>query len=162
MAGSSGLREACSFWRVQKEALGVDGEVIVERRRRWTLEQKAALIAELESEGGRVSMVARRHGISASLLYNWRSACKAALAVRAMAARPTEFVQIGVVTDAPDDSSRMPTAARAACSRGAGLALAERIGVIEIDLPDGARVRVDSGVNEKALRRVLSALRGSG
>ena len=137
------------------------GEVIVERRRRWTPEQKAALIAEVEAEGGHVSMVARRHGISASLLYNWRSACKAALAVRAMAARPAEFVQIGVVTDAPGDSSRMPTAG-ATCPRGAGLALAERIGVIEIDLPDGARVRVDSGVNEKALRRVLSALRGFG
>ena len=46
--------------------------------------------------------------------------------------------------------------------RGAGLALAERVGVIEIDLPDGVRVRVDNSVNEKALRRVLSALRGSG
>jgi hypothetical protein len=34
--------------------------------------------------------------------------------------------------------------------------------VIEIDLPDGVRVRVDSGVNEKALRRVLSAVRGLG
>jgi transposase len=139
----------------------VAGEVIVERRRRWTSEQKAALMAEVEAEGGHVSMVARRHGISASLLYNWRSACKAALAVRAMAARPAEFVQIGVVTDAPGDNSRMPTAG-ATCPRGAGLALAERIGVIEIDLPDGARVRVDSGVNEKALRRVLSALRGFG
>ena len=50
----------------------------------------------------------------------------------------------------------------AVCPRGAGLALAERVGVIEIDLPDGVRVRVDSSVNEKALRRVLSALRGSG
>jgi transposase-like protein len=123
VAGSSGLREACSFWRVQREALGVAGEVIVERRRRWTPEQKATLLAEVEAEGDHVSMVARRHGISASLLYNWRSACKAALAVRAMAARPAEFVQIGVVTDAPGDSSRMPTAG-AACPRGAGLALA--------------------------------------
>jgi hypothetical protein len=34
--------------------------------------------------------------------------------------------------------------------------------VIEIDLPGGVRVRVDSGINEKALRRVLSALRGLG
>ena len=46
---------------------------------------------------------------------------------------------------------------------GTGLALAERAGVIEqIDLPDGVRVRVDSGVNEKALRRVLSAVSGLG
>jgi len=28
------------------------------------------------------------------------------------------------------------------------------------DLPDEVRLRVDSGVNEKALRRVLSAVRG--
>lgn len=141
----------------------MDGEVIVERRRRWTPEQKAALIAEVEAAGGQVSMVARRHGISASLLYNWRSACKAAgLAVRAGAAGPAEFVQIGVVTDAPGARSTVPMAVGATCLRGAGLALAERVGVIEIDLPDGARVRVDSGVNEKALRRVLSALRGSG
>jgi hypothetical protein len=43
-----------------------------------------------------------------------------------------------------------------------GLALAERLGVIEVDLPDGVRVRVDSSVKEKALRRVLSAVRGLG
>ena len=141
----------------------MDGEVIVERRRRWTAEQKAALLAEVEAEDGQVSLVARRHGVSASLLYNWRSAYKAAaLAVRATPARPAEFVQIGVITDAPGDSATVPMAAGAMCPRGAGLSLAERIGVIEIDLPDGARVRVDSGVNEKALRRVLSALRGSG
>jgi len=36
--------------------------------------------------------------------------------------------------------------------------LAERVGVIEIDLPDGVRVRVDSSVNEKALRRVLARI----
>ncbi len=40
--------------------------------------------------------------------------------------------------------------------------LTERLGVIEIDLPDGVRVRVDSGVNEEALRRMLSAVRGLG
>jgi transposase-like protein len=33
----------------------VDGEVVVERRRHWTSEEKAALIAEVEAEGGRVS-----------------------------------------------------------------------------------------------------------
>lgn len=32
-------------------------------------------------------------------------------------------------------------------------------GVIEIDLPDGARVRVDAFVDGRALARVLSALK---
>ena len=140
----------------------MDGEVVVERRRRWTPEQKAALVAEVEVEGGRVSVVARRHGISTSLLYNWRSAWKAVLAARATAMRSPEFVQLGVVAEASSNSPTVLAAAGAVRARGAGLTLAERVGVIEIDLPDGVRVRVDSGVNEKALRRVLSLLRGPG
>ncbi|HEX3413951.1 MAG TPA: transposase [Stellaceae bacterium] len=137
----------------------MDGEVVVERRRQWTPEQKAALLGEVEAE---VSVVARRRGVSTSLLYNWRSAWKAAaMAAQSAAVRPAEFVQLGVVADATGESPRVPMAAGAVCPRGAGLALAERVGVIEIDLPDGVRVRVDNRVNEKALRRVLSALRGS-
>lgn len=46
--------------------------------------------------------------------------------------------------------------------RSTGLASAERVGVIEIEMPEGVRVRVDSGINKKALRRVLSAVRGLG
>ena len=141
----------------------MDGEVVVERRRQWTPEQKAALLAEVEAEGGQVSMVARRHGVSTSLLYNWRSAWKAAgLAARARPVPPTEFVQLGVVADASGQGPMMPMTTGAVSPRVTGLALADRVGVIEIDLPDGVRVRVDSSVNEKALRRVLSALRGSG
>ena len=140
----------------------MDGEVVVERRRQWSPEHKAALLAEVEAEGGQVSVVARRHGVSTSLLYNWRSAWKAAALARATAVRPAEFVQLGVVADASGESSTVPMGVGAVCPRGAGLALAERVGVIEIDLPDGVRVRVDSSVNEKALRRVLATLRGPG
>jgi transposase-like protein len=45
----------------------------VERRRKWTIEEKAALLAEVEAEGGKVKLVARRPRVSESLLYNWRS-----------------------------------------------------------------------------------------
>jgi transposase len=140
----------------------VDGEVVVERRRQWTPEQKAALLAEVEAEGGRVSVVAHRRGISTSLLYNWRSAWKAAAAARGTAIQPAEFVQLGVVADAPGRSAPLPMSAGSVYPRGTGLVMAERVGVIEIDLPDGVRVRVDSSVNEKALRRVLSVVRGLG
>ena len=141
----------------------MDGEIVIERRRQWTPEQKAALTAEVEAEGGQVSVVAQRHGISKSLLYNWRSAWKAAgLAARARTVPPTEFVQLGVVADASGQGPMMPMTTGAVSPRVTGLALAERVGVIEIDLPDGVRVRVDRGVNEKALRRVLAAVRGLG
>ena len=141
----------------------MDGEVVVERRRQWTPEQKAALLGEVEAEGGQVSVVARRRGVSTSLLYNWRSAWKAAaMAAQSAAVRPAEFVQLGVVADASGESSTVPMGVGAVSPRGAGLGLAERVGVIEIDLPDGVRVRVDSSVNKKSLQRLLAALRGSG
>ena len=131
----------------------MDGEIVVARRRHWTPEEKVVLLAEIEAAGGRVSVVARRHGISKSLLYNWRSACKAARA----AAGAAGFVQLGIVEAS---AYRGPALRMLAGGRSAGLTLPARIGVMEIDLPDGVRVRVDSGVDEPALRRVLSAVRG--
>ena len=107
----------------------MDGEIItrVERRRQWTAEEKAALMAEVEAEGGQVSVVARRHVMSKSLLYNWRSAWKAtALAARA-AAPAAGFVQLGVVAD-PGQSPAMAMTADAVCPRGTGLALARASG----------------------------------
>ena len=143
----------------------MDGEIIarVERRRQWTSEEKAALLAEVEATGGRVSVVAGRHGISKSLLYNWRSAWKsAALVARGAAPSSAGFIQLGLVADSSyaRPAIRMASGAASPCSRGTGLALAERAGVMEIDLPQGVRVRVDGGVDELALRRVLSAVRG--
>ena len=74
-----------------------DVEIIgrVERRRKRTAHEKAALLAEVEAEGGKVTVVARRHRISESALYNWRAAWKAAASVmQAPVAAP--FIPLGV------------------------------------------------------------------
>jgi hypothetical protein len=39
----------------------VDGEIVVERRRQWTPEEKAALMAEVEAEGEGGSRFFREH-----------------------------------------------------------------------------------------------------
>ena len=44
----------------------------VGRRRAWTAEQKAAIVAESVEDGGRVSHVARRHGLTPQQLFAWR------------------------------------------------------------------------------------------
>jgi transposase len=44
----------------------------VDRRRRFTTEQKLAVIAETMQPGLSISYVARRHGLSPSLVFRWR------------------------------------------------------------------------------------------
>ena len=104
---------------------------IVARRRKWTAEEKAALLAEAEAEGGRVAVVAQRHGISDSLLYNWRSAWKAAVSMGAL--EPVEFVPLGVFERGSDEGPAMlaaqdPVPPKHASSEG-------RVGMIEIEQP---------------------------
>lgn len=80
---------------------------IVAWRRKWTAEEKAELLAEVEAEGGGVSVVARRHGPSGSLLWDWRSAWKAAAS---LATQAVEFVPIGVLGPPQDEGAGMAAA----------------------------------------------------
>ena len=102
--------------------------------------------------------MSRRHQISASLLYNWRSAWKAA----AVAARTpaTLFMPLGVFAGAGSERAAMLAVPPAEPSQqpqinGGGA------GGIEIALPNGARVCVDAFVNEQALSLVLRAMKGT-
>src|SRR5215469_18500839 len=42
------------------------------RRRRWSEEDKARIVAECEGPGSSVSLVARRHDLNTNLLFSWR------------------------------------------------------------------------------------------
>jgi transposase len=44
----------------------------IQRRRRYSLDQKLAVLAEAAQPGMSISYVARRHGISPSMLFGWR------------------------------------------------------------------------------------------
>ena len=46
----------------------------VQRRRRWTPEQKLEIVKQTNEPGISVSMVARQFGISAAQLFQWRKA----------------------------------------------------------------------------------------
>ena len=139
----------------------MSGSEIITRRRKWQATEKAALLAEVEAEGGKVVVVARRHGISESLLYNWRSARKATAPAMCAVEAPVDFVPLGIFGPDPN-GERQPQLAPPEPERpqhprvGKGDA-----GMIEIALPDGARVCVDALVNEKALSRVLRAMRNA-
>ncbi|HTO62304.1 MAG TPA: transposase [Bradyrhizobium sp.] len=128
----------------------------VERRRKWTDAEKAAVLAETDTPGTNVAAVARKHGIARSVVYNWRSARRA----QAIAAIPgtgsVEFIPIGVI--GADQGVMLPESV----SAPAPTPSADHGGMIEVELANGARLRVDGQVNERALCRVLRALKSLG
>jgi len=46
----------------------------VQRRRRWTPEQKLEIVKQTNEPGSSVSLVARQHGLNAAQLFQWRKA----------------------------------------------------------------------------------------
>jgi transposase len=44
----------------------------VQRRRRWSAEEKVAIVQETYAPGMSVSLVARRHGVAPNMVFNWR------------------------------------------------------------------------------------------
>jgi transposase len=123
-----------------------------ERRRIWSEAEKAMLLAELDASGESVAKFARRRGVSESLLYNWRAA-RRAQAVAAMSdSEPLSFVPIRVFGRAEDESPALLAPVVPAEAAGPEPtnrasapqpAMTERPGLMEIDLPNGARLRVD-------------------
>ena len=62
----------------------------VERRRRWSAEEKLRIVAETEQPGSGIAEIARRYEISRGLLWNWRSQ------VRRGVLRPDTPVNVGL------------------------------------------------------------------
>jgi len=136
-------------------------------RRRWTAEEKRRIVAETRAAGSSVSVVARRHDINANLLFKWKRLEEAGAPDPPLLEGP-EFVPIGVVGRTDDGGpallARIPGLAEGEYQDGSGeprrpTGLESRAGTIEIDLSDGARLRVDAFVDGRALARVLGALK---
>jgi transposase len=124
----------------------------VERRRRWSSDEKMRLIEETLVAGAKVSEVARRNGISASLLFTWRRQARAieapsAVVPRFAAAQIVGPDPVAEVAKPPFDELLQPRPATSG-----------RSGLIEISLGGNRRVRVDANVDAAALARVLDVL----
>jgi transposase len=105
--------------------------VQVERRRRWSDEDKLAILKETTEPGVIISAVARRHGIGTGLLYTWRKQ----LLQGAMAG----FVPVELMTTSPIPKD------------GAA-------GRIEIRSGGGLTVSVDGLVDRAGLKLVLDVI----
>jgi transposase len=114
------------------------------RRRRWSNEEKAAIVAESTRPGVNVAEVARRFGVNRGLLQTWRR--------KAIGERPV-FVPLrveGMVGVADNNMDRPNTPRSVAVETGAST----RPGTLEIE-SGGMRARFSGPVDATTLRLVM-------
>jgi transposase len=112
-----------------------------ERRRHWSVEDRARILAAISEPGAVVAEVARREDICTSLVYKWRRDTR-------RAAKTVEFAPV-VIEPAPP-----------ALSAGAGNAVerSDAAGVITVEMNE-ARVRIGAGASAALVSATLKALR---
>ena len=115
-------------------------EVIIggDRRRRWSPEDKARITAASFVPGANISAVARQYGVSQGLLHYWRRCARESLSD----AEEMRFVPIVKVGEEQPQPSL-------------GKTLTVRVEM------NGACVVIEGSVDERTLRTVFSAIRGS-
>ncbi|WP_050596692.1 IS66-like element accessory protein TnpA [Mesorhizobium ciceri] len=132
-------------------------------RRSWTVEQKLAIVREVQESGDPVSVVARRHDMNANHLFIWMKQAQEGRLGRSnppSETPPIAFIDMGVVgpslhdaepeEPAPERShSEVPATTRQAVSTG---------GRMEIVGANGRRVIVDRTVDVGVLMRILQGL----
>jgi len=105
------------------------------RRRNWSAEDKARIVAESLASGASVSAIARAHGLTPAQLFRWRRDAGAAQ------------------TSAPPALSFAPVVVSESASPAA-------VAMIEIELR-GARLRVPSSTRPATIVALLKALRST-
>ena len=128
-----------------------------ERRRVWSMEQKREIVFASLQPGARPVDVSRLHGINTGQLYTWRRQMLEGQLGEAQRALPN-FTRV-VVASAPADPNRSDISSVGQDQERSSM-LSNGGGLIEIVLLGGIRVRVDTEVDSRALRRVLAALEG--
>lgn len=124
------------------------------RRREWSDETRAAIIAESYSGAESVSAVARRHALAPSQLFTWRRefrrAAQAASA-EAVAIEPEPFFVPAVIVP---QSTPVPPAPRKRRARRAREAAA----AVELEI-DGVSVKIARGADAGVIAAVIDALK---
>jgi transposase len=119
------------------------------RRRTWSREEKAAIVAESFGGADTVSAVARRHGLTAPQLFAWRRE-----ADRRLTGGDEEALRFvpAVLEPSPEPARGNRQPKYPSRSR-------DTAGIVEIEL-DGVTVRVGRGAEGKTIAAVIRALKG--
>jgi transposase len=130
----------------------------VERRRRFSVEQKLAILTEATRPGASLSAVARRHGLLPAQVYKWRRLAELGVIGMPGASELPSFVPVEITKGVPLLSAPVVEDKPAAADDASRRRRRQKAGLIEIELESGRRVRVDRDVDAAALGRVLDVL----
>lgn len=108
----------------------------VERRRRWSVDQKREIVGEVGVGGATVAAVARRHEISRQHIYQWRREMR--LKGKA-STEPAHFLPVELSPDPAEGGGGFRSIA----------------GGVEIGLRNGRVVRVAADLPETQLMRLI-------
>ncbi len=122
------------------------------RRRKWSNEDKARIVAETVASGESVCAVARRHGLSPQQLFGWRRQ------LREAAAGQSEAEELQFVPAVVDAVAQAPVVRR---QRQAPRCKSQPdIGTVEIEV-DGVTIRVGRGADANMIAAIVQALKAS-
>lgn len=121
------------------------------RRRTWSEEDKARVVAEIEASGDSVSGVARRHGLSPQQLFGWRRRAREGQAVVSKDDEPQFVPAVVDLTPCDTAGSRQRKTRRQHLDEPLA-------GTIEVAI-DGATVRIGAGAPADTIAAVLRALK---
>ncbi len=132
-----------------------DQAFVGSRRRMRTVAEKRRIVEETLVRGASVSVVARKHDVNANLLFAWRKLYTQGVlgACREPAAKllPVEVTTPTIVATRSGENSKLRTR-----SKPANTAASD--GHVEIEWPDGVRMRLQGRVEADVLGTVLAAL----
>jgi len=120
------------------------------RRRDWSDEQKAQIVAESYEPGVTVCAVARRHGLTSQQLFTWRRLARKPLDAMPVSDAAPMFAPAVVV------SLKKPSPVKTRRSRLPRKTPGDAAIVLEID---GATVRIASGTDAGTIAAVIQALK---
>ena len=120
----------------------------VSGRRRWTVEQKLAILRDAFGPDGSVRAAVERHEVGSGAIYTWRRQAMSG-ALSGVPARPQATFAEVRISEPPVMLPAPPVEAPAD---------ARTAGQIGIELPSGVRLTVDGTVDAEALSRVISVL----
>jgi transposase len=118
--------------------------ILGEPRRRWSEEEKRAVVAETYVEGETVNGVARRHNINPNMLFSWRKQYREAVECAAPAAAAIGFAPVVI---APPELNPSPSPTTAASTP-----------LIELEFGSNIQLRISGAVDPDLAAAVIKAM----